>query len=521
MLPSLRTLIIEDCEDDFALLVCELKRYYALEFSNVQTSAAMEAALEKERWDIVFTDYNLPEFSGPEAIHLLKTKQPTTPIIVVSGTIGEVRAVELVMNGADDYVMKDNLARLLASTQRALKASEDRRKRNEAESALKKTEEHMRQLQRLEAIGNLAGGVAHDFNNLLMIIMGYSDMVLGKLGPNDSMRPEIEQIRKAGTRGANLTRQLLAFGRRQVQQPRSIDLNALIIEINKMIRRLLPQTVEIDLCLSPDLKRITFDPGQMEQVLMNLVINARDAMPDGGRITIETANVTLSEEYARTHVSARPGPHVMLAVADNGCGMDAQTLERIFEPFFTTKELGRGTGLGLSTVYGIIKQAKGNIWVYSEVGRGSVFKVYLPQIDGTPTSGEHPSVVMPAVAAGSVLLVDAHQEVREMMGAILRQAGYVVIDATNSESALKSTEGVELLITDMVMPKMTGFALAERLRERLPNLKVLYTSGYSPHFSSQPPALTDSDSFLEKPFTPNALIKKVHDICKRGPNPSL
>jgi two-component system, cell cycle sensor histidine kinase and response regulator CckA len=517
MLPSLRTLIIEDCEDDVALLVRELKRHFALEFSNVQTPAAMEAALEKERWDIVFTDYNLPEFSGPEAIQLLKAKQPATPIIVVSGTIGEERAVELVMNGADDYVMKDNLARLLTSTQRALKASEDRRKRREAESALKKTEEQMRQLQRLEAIGNLAGGVAHDFNNILMIIMGYSDMVLGKLGPNDPMRPEIEQIRKAGTRGANLTRQLLAFGRRQVQQPRSIDLNALIIETNKMIRRLLPHSIEIELRLSPDVKRITFDPGQMEQVLMNLVINARDAMPDGGQITIETANVTLGEEYARTHVSAKTGPHVMLAVADNGCGMDPQTQQRIFEPFFTTKEQGRGTGLGLSTVYGIIKQASGNIWVYSEVGRGSIFKVYLPQIDGTPTSGEHPAVAMPGVAGDSILLVDDHQEVREMMGAILRQAGYVVIEATDGESALKSADGVELLITDMVMPKMTGSSLVERLRARVPGLKVLYTSGYSAQFASRQLGVTDADSFLEKPFAPNTLINKVHEICRRGP----
>lgn len=292
----LRAIIVEDCPDDLALIVRALKRHYDLVYINVQTLAAMKEALAGKHWDLIFTDYNLPEFNGPAAIQLLKSLQPEIPIIVVSGTIGEERAVELVMTGATDYVMKDNLGRIVIATDRALKACEDRRKRVEAEAALKKAEELMRQLQKFEAIGNLAGGVAHDFNNLLMIIMGYSDLVLSKLGANEPLRAEVEQIRKAGDRGASLTRQLLAFSRRQVLQPRSLEINTLVSDTNKMIRRLLPKTIEVILHLDPKVKRITADTGQIEQVLMNLVINAKDAMPEGGRITIETANVVLTEE---------------------------------------------------------------------------------------------------------------------------------------------------------------------------------------------------------------------------------
>ncbi|HYF52290.1 MAG TPA: response regulator [Planctomycetota bacterium] len=521
----LRAILVEDSPDDLALLVRELSRGYAIEYETVQTREALAATLESGPWDVVFTDYNLPQLNGLQVIELLKAKRPDMPVVVVSGTIGEERAVELLKSGAVDYVMKDNLARLLSAVERALRERDEHRKRSETEAALRKAEEQMRQLQKLEAIGNLAGGVAHDFNNLLMIILGYTDLLMGKVGDPSPLRSELEQIRKAGERGANLTRQLLAFSRRQVLQPRSLDLNALVSDTHKMIRRLIPKTIEVVLRLDPNLKRIKADPGQIEQVLMNLVINAKDAMRDGvGRITIETANTVLTSDFTATHISARPGPHSMLSVSDTGTGMDAKTQQRIFEPFFTTKELGRGTGLGLSTVYGIVKQNNGTIWVYSEVGLGSTFKIYLPHAEVAAPSGEMQAVLPPPPAGrGSILLVEDEPQVRELVTAILSGSGFTVHAAADAEAALSLARthaaSIRLVITEMALPRISGHSLAKQLRPLMPHAKVLFTSGYSANTIQQQISENDGDEFLQKPFVSKVLLQKVHALMDKGNPP--
>ncbi|HVQ40521.1 MAG TPA: ATP-binding protein, partial [Pyrinomonadaceae bacterium] len=356
--------------------------------------------------------------------------------------------------------------------------------RKRAEEALQVTEEQLRQALKMEAVGKLAGGVAHDFNNLLTAITGHSEMCLRRLTPENSLHRHIDQIKKAGDRAAALTRQLLAFSRKQILQPEVLDLNHIVLELSKMLQRLIGEDIDLRMGLSADLGRVKADPNQLEQVLMNLVVNARDAMPKGGKLTIETSNVHLSEEFADRHVSVPAGDYVMLAVSDSGCGMDAQTQARIYEPFFTTKEVGKGTGLGLATVYGIVKQSEGSIWVYSEVGRGTTFKIYLPAVESTVakvTAGlENPELLK---GAETVLLVEDEEVVREMATEILRENGYHVIEAKHPQEALtmsKQYDGIiHLMLTDVVMPQMSGRDLAEQLTPLRPDMKVLYMSGYT------------------------------------------
>ena len=381
----------------------------------------------------------------------------------------------------------------------------------------RRLEEQLLQSQKMEAVGRLAGGIAHDFNNLLTAVSGYSELLLTQLAEGDPRRESAEEIRQAGSRAAALTRQLLAFSRRQVLEPRVLDLNAVIAGMERMLRRVIGEDVELTTALEPELWRAKADPGQIEQVILNLVVNARDAMPRGGRLTVETANVELDEEFAGLYATVQPGPHVMLAVSDTGVGMDAELQARLFEPFFTTKERGKGTGLGLSTTYGIVKQSGGSIWVYSEPGHGTTFKIYLPRCE-EPLEDLVAPVPPKAPASGteSVLLVEDEPEVRRLVEKLLGLRGYRVLSAASPAEAIamarRHEAPIELLLTDVIMPGMNGRELARILAETRPRMRVLYMSGYTDAAISQQGILAPGTAFLSKPFTPDVLARKVREV---------
>ena len=388
----------------------------------------------------------------------------------------------------------------------------------------RKLEEQLRQAQKMEAVGQLAGGVAHDFNNLLTAILGYCHLVLDEIPEEDPLRLDLLEIQAAGDRAASLTRQLLAFSRRQMLQPQVVQINTLVTQLEKLLRRLISEDVELVTALAPDLDEVTVDPASVEQILVNLAVNARDAMPTGGRLTIETANVELDETYAVTHVTMTPGRYVMLAVSDTGEGMDAATRDRVFEPFFTTKEQGKGSGLGLATVYGMVKQSGGYIWVYSEPGHGSTFKVYLPP---TPSRrGALSSAGEAATAPGweTILLVEDEDAVRALAGQVLRRHGYAVLEARHGVDALgvaeRHPDDIHLMVTDVVMPHMSGRELAERLSAVRPAMKALFMSGYTDH-ALLPEDLAPGTEFLQKPFTPEVLARRVRHILDTDPFPKL
>jgi PAS domain S-box-containing protein len=383
-------------------------------------------------------------------------------------------------------------------------------------------EDQLRQSQKLEAVGQLAGGVAHDFNNMLTVINGYGDLLLRGLGQDDPMRSKVEEIKKAGERASSLTRQLLAFSRKQVLQPKVLQLRSVVADVDKMLRRLIGEDIDLLTVLATELGSIKADPGQIEQVVMNLAVNARDAMPQGGKLTIEAENVYLDGEYVSHHITAAPGPYVMLAVSDTGVGMDEKTKARIFEPFFTTKEVGKGTGLGLSTVYGIVKQSGGNIWVYSEVGKGTTFKIYLPRVDAVveSDSARNAPAELPQ-GDETVLLAEDEEQVRRMTRTILEMNGYRVLEASSGDEALatyKQHEGrIDLVITDVVMPQMSGRELAQSLEALRPGIKVLYVSGYTDDAIVRHGLLDEGIAFIQKPFTPEAFSRKVREVLDAAP----
>jgi PAS domain S-box-containing protein len=382
----------------------------------------------------------------------------------------------------------------------------------------RRLEEQLRQAQKMEAVGQLAGGVAHDFNNLLTAILGYCNLMLDDIPREDPLRADLEEIQSAGERAAALTRQLLAFSRRQMLQPQLVDINTIVQQLEKLLRRLISEDVELVTVLAPELHTVRVDPAAIEQILVNLAVNARDAMPVGGRLTIESANVELDEAYAIAHATVRPGRYVMLAVSDTGQGMDEATRLRVFEPFFTTKEQGKGTGLGLATVYGMVKQSGGYIWVYSELGRGTVFKVYLPPAEQrTSAQTEHAGRRHTNDAHGweTVLLVEDEDAVRALAREVLRRHGYVVLEARHGVDALRVAErhrdDIHLMVTDVVMPHMSGRDLAERLSTVRPKMKVLFMSGYTDH-AVMHRDLTPGTAFIQKPFTPEAFARKVRSV---------
>ncbi len=385
----------------------------------------------------------------------------------------------------------------------------------------RKTEQQLLQAQKMEAVGRLAGGIAHDFNNILGVVMGFSDIVLEKMASTDPARSRIEEIRKAGTRAAALIRQLLAFSRRQVLYPAILNLNGIVNNLEEILQRLIGEDIKLAIVLDPALGLVRIDQSQIEQVILNLVINARDAMPNGGKLIVQTANVELNEQGAREHPPTQVGAYVMLAVSDTGMGMDAQTRAHIFEPFFSTKEVGKGTGLGLSTVYGIVKQSSGYIWVYSEPGRGTRFEIYLPrtqtttEVSAPPLNSSSPHPVSSLRGSEVILLVEDAAPLRQLIQELLESAGYEVLHAGGPLEAIQTAEAHEgpiaLLVTDVVMPDMSGPLLAERLVVRWPQMKVLYISGYAAGEARESGILSAKVTFLQKPFSKDELLRKVRE----------
>ena len=630
----LRLLIVEDNAQDAELQVAILKRAgYQVQHEVAPSEEILQRKLRETDFDIILADYNLQNWTGLDALDILKQSGRSIPVVMVTGSLGDEAAVECIKEGAADYVLKDRVGRLPLAVRRALMERDMLRERSMAQIALQQSEERyrdllenandlihsyspdgrilytnrawrdalgyteeevnrldvsavihpdsreswsqqierlmhgepddkaelklvtkdgrailgeasrtckfedgklafirsiirditerrqleeqIRQTAKMEAIGQLAGGVAHDFNNLLTVILGYGQILQETVGATE--KEYVTEILKSSDRAASLTRQLLAFSRRQIMAPQSLDLNLIVANMEKMLRRLIGEHYELATRQQPGLGRVKADPGQVEHVILNLVVNARDAMPDGGKITIETTDVDLDEAYARTHVSVVPGPYVMLAVSDAGMGMDPATMARIFEPFFTTKELGKGTGLGLSTVHGIVKQSSGNVWVYSELGRGSTFKVYLPRVQ-EPAENTGLAAAAPKSVQGTetVLLVEDEEAVRSLVRVALQSNGYNVVEAKDAEHGIslleEFREPIHMLLTDVVMPQMSGKDLAGRLGSLHPETKVLYMSGYTDTAIVRHGVLEASASFIQKPFAPKALLKKVREV---------
>ena len=634
---ALRVLIIEDSPDDALLLTRSLERAgYDVAQQRVDTEEALRAALTRP-WDLICSDNTMPRLDAVRALAVSREISPDTPFLLISGTIGEERAVEVMKAGGTDYVPKDRMSRLAPVVERALREATHRRTLHAAERALRQTEERLRlfmqatndtlydwdvpantiwrnenlerafgytggipsdpawfaglihpddaeivqeslrnafeahlpvwsleyrvrrlddtyadvldrahilydengaaarvvgaisditerkrlelqflQAQKIEAIGRLAGGIAHDFNNILTAILGTAELLLADLPQTDPHHEDALEIKKAAARAAALTRQLLAFSRKQILQPVVLDLNDLVANIDKMLQRLIGDDVELRTVLAPGLAAVRADPGQLEQVLINLAVNARDAMPKGGKLTIVTSNAELDSSYSSAHTPVLPGNYVMLGVSDTGIGMDARTISRIFEPFFTTKERGKGTGLGLATVYGIVKQSGGYVWVYSEPERGATFKVYLPSVEERPRAAEHPPAEVQIRGDETILLVEDDPAVRTLAHRVLSGAGYHVLVAEHGGDALRIVQGtrdpIALLVTDVVMPGMGGHPLAQRLLALRPDLRVLFLSGYTDEAIVHHGILEAGTPFLQKPFPPDGLLRKVRSI---------
>ena len=391
-------------------------------------------------------------------------------------------------------------------------------KRAEEEKAV--LHEQLRQSQKVEAIGRLAGGIAHDFNNLLTVIKGYSQLSSFELKEGDPLRVNIDEIQNAAERAASLTRQLLAFSRRQVMEMKVLDLNTLLRDLEKMLRRVIGEDIEMVIQLAEDLGRVRADVGQIEQVIMNLAVNAKDAMPSGGKLTIETANVELDESYARSHVDVRHGHYVMFSVSDTGVGMTPEVRERIFEPFFTTKEMGKGTGLGLSTTYGIVKQSEGHIWVYSVQGKGTTFKIYLPRVN-EPLEEIRKDVLKEELPRGNetILIVEDEEDVRKLAGKILEKQGYRILESFNGDDALVACERrkspIHLMLADIIMPGMSGSELAKLLKPLYPEIKILYMSGYTDNAVVRHGVLEKGVNYIQKPFTMEGLARKVREVLDK------
>jgi two-component system cell cycle sensor histidine kinase/response regulator CckA len=507
----LRVLIVEDNEYDAEIVVRQLKQAgFDPSWVRVDSEPSYLKALDPDL-DVILADFNMPTFSAPRALELLRSRGIGVPLIVVSGSIGEETAVKVLQAGASDYLLKDRLARLGDAVRRVIEERQLQRERHALE-------EQYRQSQKMEAVGQLAGGIAHDFNNLLTAIQGYCELVASGLGTDNPVERELNEIRRAADRAASLTRQLLAFSRRQILEPRVLDLRDSLRGIEPMLRRLIGEDIQVVVHAADEIGRVRADPGQIEQVILNLAVNARDAMPQGGTLRLEVADVELDDTFARNHPATTPGRYVLLAVSDTGIGMDGATRARVFEPFFTTKEKGKGTGLGLSTVYGIVKQSGGNIWLYSEPGAGTTFKIYLPRIDAPAEQPVPPPTVEKLTGTETILVVEDEDSVRDLIDRVLSGYGYRVLVARTPREAVSLAAGeagpIDLIVTDVVLPQMSGSALANEILGSRPQIRVLYMSGYTDDAIVHRGVLDMGTLFLQKPFTPEVLARKVREVLR-------
>ena len=515
----LRILLVEDSEGDAALICRTLERAgRRVRWERVETAAEMRAALEGRDWDVVISDHKLPQFDAPSALRTLQETGRDLPFIVVSGTIGEAVAVEIMRAGAHDYLTKDNLARLAPAVDREVREARMRLDRRREEEERKALQAQFLQAQKMESIGRLAGGIAHDFNNLLTVIHGYCAMVLEQMLASDPLREPMLEIRAASERATALVRQLLAFSRKQVLKREVLDLNEVVAGLENTMLRLMGKDIEVVTRLRPALHGVVADRFQIGQVIMNLVVNARDAMPEGGILTIETDQAWHEGFRRHGEPDAGPGDYVRLTVRDTGCGIDDRVKPHVFEPFFTTKGVGEGTGLGLAVVQGIVLQSGGHVDCESPAGEGAAFHVYLPAVERKPA----PEPAGEAAAAGggeTILLVEDETEVRTFIARALERRGYRILPASNGDEALAILEArqPDLLLTDMVMAKTSGHELAARAQSLWPRLKVLFMSGYSQEILSRYQGPGRAPAFIQKPFSPQGLARKVRDVLDGSP----
>ncbi len=514
----LHILHLEDSPEDAALVQSVLKQGgITCSITQAQTRAEFLAALARGNVDLILSDFSLPGFDGLAALEATRAQWPNLPFIIVSGTAGEEEAIKSLKHCATDYIEKDHLYRLVPEVQRAMQEVEERAER-------RKLEEQFIQSQKMEVIGQLAGGVAHDFNNILAVIIGYADLMLQQLGPDQPLHKYACEIQHAVERATKLTRQLLIFSRKQTVQSVVLDPNEVLKNLDKMLRKLIDESVEMHFVLDNPIGRIKADSGYIGQVLMNLVINARDAMPAGGKLTIETHNVSLAEAYAYAHPNLIPGDYVMLAVSDTGSGMTDEVKKHLFEPFYTTKPKGKGTGLGLTTCQTIINQCDGHIGVYSEVGKGTTFKVYFPRVEQLPQVATASAATGPLPRGTETLLVvEDEPALRLLAQSVLAGQGYEVLLATNGQDGLRVAREhkgspIRLAVTDVIMPQMDGKVMADWLKATYPELKILFTSGYTDDALAHHGVLDPGGAFLSKPYTPATLTRKVRDLLDTPPN---
>jgi two-component system, cell cycle sensor histidine kinase and response regulator CckA len=506
----LRVLIVSEPEKDTPQLIDAIRASgYIPSFERIGTPAALRKAL-LHRWDLILATDASPRLTILCALEILRGSGADIPLVAISGKVPEEFVLDVLKAGAADYITREHLSRLGMTIRREMSQAEGRRERG-------RLEEQFRQAQKMDAVGRLAGGVAHDFNNLLTVITGYTELLLAGGDLQAPQRSALDQIQRAAERGGALTHQLLAFSRGQPFTLRTIQLNSLVMDMEKMLSRLIGEDVEMITAAVADPCTVVTDSGQLEQVIMNVVVNARDAMPGGGKLVIETANAQVDRTYAGPNVDLKPGSYVVLAISDTGMGMDPETITHLFEPFFTTKAPGKGTGLGLATAYGIVKQSGGAISVYSEPVRGTTVKIYL-QSAAAKIAPEPVQQTPPAGLRGSetILVLEDEARVRKLICEVLAGRGYNVLEAVRGEEAIRIAVehpgGIHLLLADVVMPEMSGPQALEQIRGKQPAMKVLFMSGYTDEAMMHHGVLASGAPFLQKPFMPDALAKKIREV---------